>query len=66
MNWGRKETRVGDDVRDQLVPEPVHANPHGQYDYGYSSDEEHQAKVVGNNKYDQDYCMNVKIFFMVI
>jgi hypothetical protein len=66
MNWGRKETRVGDDARDQLVPEPVRANPHGQYDYRYSSDEEDRAKVIGNNSYDQDYCMKVKIFFMVI
>lgn len=61
MNQGRREACTKDDARSQPVNEPAHANPHGQYDYKYSSNEEDRGKVVGNNRYDQDYRMKVEI-----
>ena len=62
MNYGGREACTKDDARSQPVNEPAHANPRGQYDYEYSSDEEDRGNVVGNNRYDQDYCMKVEIY----
>jgi hypothetical protein len=48
MNRGRREARIGDDACCQLVIERVHANPRGQYDYGYSYDEEYLFWLIGS------------------
>ena len=61
MNWEKREAHTRDDACDQPVIEPVHANPRGQYEYGYSFDEEDHGKVTENNRYDQDYCIKVGI-----
>ena len=66
MNRGRRDASVGDDIRGQPIRELVRANPRGQYDYRYSSDDEDRGKVTGNNRYDQNYHMKVEIFLLVI
>ena len=48
MNRGRREARIGDDACCQLVIERVHANPRGQYDCGYSYDEEYLFWLIGS------------------
>ncbi|KAG6779359.1 hypothetical protein POTOM_015736 [Populus tomentosa] len=62
LEEGRREACTKDDARSQPVNEPAHANPRGQYDYEYSSDEEDRGNVVGNNRYDQDYRMKFEIY----
>jgi hypothetical protein len=63
MNQGRRETCVEDYAHDQLVIEPVHANPHGQYDYVYSSNEENPSWLIEdtnkNNKEDRNMLENL-------
>ncbi|KAG6737413.1 hypothetical protein POTOM_058933 [Populus tomentosa] len=48
MNRGRREACVEDDTCCQLVIERVRANPRGQYDYGYSYDEEYLFWLIGS------------------
>ncbi|KAG6777664.1 hypothetical protein POTOM_017490 [Populus tomentosa] len=62
LEEGRREACTKDDSRSQTVNEPAHANPCGQYDYEYSSDEEDRGNVVGNIRYNQDYRMKVEIY----
>jgi len=40
MNMGKREVNAENDARGQLVIKPICANPHGQYDYEYSSNDE--------------------------
>jgi len=40
MNMGKREANAENDARGQLVIKPICANPHGQYDYEYSSNDE--------------------------
>ena len=48
MNQERREAHNGDDIRSQLVFEPVHANPRGQYDYEYSFDKKDLFWLMGD------------------
>jgi hypothetical protein len=66
MNRGRREACTKGDTHGQPVIQPVHANSHGHYEYEYSSDEEDRGKVAKNSRYNQDYRMKVKMFFLVV
>ncbi|KAF9668463.1 hypothetical protein SADUNF_Sadunf14G0006200 [Salix dunnii] len=46
----RRYACVRDDARGQHNPKPILANPHGQYDYGYASNEDLFWLMRGTNK----------------
>ncbi|KAF9686038.1 hypothetical protein SADUNF_Sadunf03G0116800 [Salix dunnii] len=37
---GRREARTGDEAYDQPITKLIRPNPHGHYDYGYSTNED--------------------------